>query len=91
MSRMLMLGGFMQKSLFSPRDPFCRERAPDDGRYVIDHLFAKLFKLADLMHSDAGRAMAVERRAFLEEYVRRLEGELAGSIEKALQSRGGEK
>jgi uncharacterized protein len=76
LSRCLMLGGHMGTPLASPVDPFCEERSPDDGRFVIDHFFAKLLTLADSMKTSKGRAMAAGRTDFLRTYLEELRKEL---------------
>ena len=70
-ARCLLVGGRLDRPLCSPDDPFCERRAPDDARYTIDHFYAKLLKLPNLMQTDAGRAEAHRRaqrmRAFLDD------------------------
>lgn len=78
LSRCLMLGGHMGQPLTSPDDPFCRSRPPDDSRFVVDHFFAKLLKLAATMQTATGREMAARRTAFLQSYLDELAAELAG-------------
>ena len=76
LSRCLMLGGHMGQPLASPEDPFCRARQPDDSRFVVDHFFAKLLKLAATMQTPTGRELAVRRTAFLQNYLDELAVEL---------------
>jgi uncharacterized protein len=76
LSRCLMLGGHMGQPLASPDDPFCRSRPPDDARFVVDHFFAKLLKLAATMQTATGRELAVRRTAFLQSYLDELAVEL---------------
>jgi uncharacterized protein len=76
LGRFLMLGGAMGKPFASPDDPFCREREPDDERFVLDHLFAKLLSLEEMMATESGKRLAAERTLFLRDYLRQLEREL---------------
>lgn len=76
LSRCLMLGGHLGTPLASPVDPFCEEREPDDSRFVIDHFFVKLLKLAESMCTAAGRSLAESRTAFLRSYLEELRKEL---------------
>jgi len=78
LSRCLMLGGHIGQPLASPDDPFCCVRPPDDSRFVVDHFFAKLLKLAATMQTATGRELAVRRTAFLQRYLDELAMELAG-------------
>ncbi len=75
-SRCLMLGGAMGLPLYDRDDPFCRRRPPDDSRFVIDHFYRKLLRLADTMQTEAGRAEARRRTDFLLAFLRQLEAEL---------------
>jgi uncharacterized protein len=78
-ARCLMLGGEMGKPLYHLAEPLPQTRPPDDGRYVIDHFYRKLFKLADLMNTPSGRQEALRRTAFMRDYL----AELAREIEPA--------
>jgi uncharacterized protein len=73
--RCLMLGGHMDKPLLSDEDPFCKEREPDDSKYVIDHCYAKLLTLENTMTTDSGRAIAQQRTDLLRNFLRDLEAE----------------
>ncbi len=75
-ARCLALGGAMGSKIMSAEDPFCKSRAPDDKKFMIDHFYAKLFKLEGMMNTDAGKQIARERVLFMEEFLRVLEGEV---------------
>jgi uncharacterized protein len=78
-ARCLMLGGVMGLPLYDPADPFCRQRSPDDSRFVIDHFYRKLLRLADTMQTNAGRIEARRRTDVLVAFLRELEAELPQS------------
>ena len=65
----------MDKPLLSDEDPFCKEREPDDSKYVIDHCYAKLLTLENTMTTDSGRAIAKQRTDLLRNFLRELEAE----------------
>lgn len=44
-------------------------------RGTIQHFYDKLFKLPDLMNTHAGQEMALERKAFMEDFVQRFKSE----------------
>ncbi len=71
----------MKRPFYAPVDPFCRERAPDDKAWGIDHFYKKLLLIPDALHTPAARAIARGRadamRAFLGELAREI-GEDAG-------------
>jgi uncharacterized protein len=65
-----------QTRSYNPDDPFAEQRLPDDHTYMLDHFFVKLFKLADTMTTDTGRALAQRRTAFMRSYIHELKSEL---------------
>ena len=75
-ARCLMLGGDMGKPLYHPAEPLPHTRRPDDGRYVIDHFYRKLFKLADKMNTPSARQEALRRAAFMSDYLAELAREI---------------
>jgi uncharacterized protein len=68
--------GELQRPLFHPDDPFCRQRSPEDRNYGLDHFFGKLLKVAEGLHTRSARAMAEERSRFLQAYLDQLASEL---------------
>lgn len=76
LSRTLMLGGAMGRPLYDEDDPFAERRPLDDARFTVDHLPAKLLRLAEGMRTAAGRAEAERRHRFLELYLDRLREEI---------------
>jgi uncharacterized protein len=77
LARCLAVGTALGRPLYEPVDPFCRERAPDEGGASIDHIYAKLLKLAGTMQTAAGRREAARRTAFLEAFLVQLGSEIA--------------
>lgn len=75
-ARTLLLGGTMAIPLYDPSEPLPNNRAPDERAFVIDHFFTKLLKLADMMHTAAGRREGERRtrlmRVYLEELAREI-------------------
>ncbi len=68
-ARCLLVGGRLNRPLCSNEDPFCDDRDPDDGKFTIDHFYAKLFKLPATMKTDAGRAEAQRRANLMQRYL----------------------
>ncbi|MBV9229276.1 MAG: HD domain-containing protein [Chloroflexi bacterium] len=66
-----------QTKSYHPTDPFAETHKPDDHSYMLDHFFAKLFKLSETMATETGRALAQQRtdfmRTYLDEFRRELE------------------
>ena len=75
-ARVFMTGGAMNRAFCSPRDPFCKTREPDDGRWNLDHFYRKLLKLESGMHTKKGKDMARRRTEVMSRYLRELEEEM---------------
>lgn len=75
-ARCLMLGGAMGRRFYDADDPFGETRQLDDNTNVIDHFYSKLLRLADGMMTEAGRAEAQRRTAFMQQFLVQLRVEL---------------
>ena len=76
LARCLMLSSAMGRRLYDPSEPFPETRPLDEQANAIDHFYAKQFHLADRMTTAAGRAVAIERTAFLHAFVDQLRDEI---------------
>jgi uncharacterized protein len=76
-ARTFSVGGSERRTFYNPDDPFWKSgRNPDDRQWTLDHFQSKLLKLKNSMHTQTGRAMAQERTAFMELFVRQLQHEI---------------
>ncbi len=66
----------MESSFYEPQDPFAEDRPFDDSKFMVDHYFVKLFKLPELMNTEAGKKIALERVAFMSEFLETLGKEI---------------
>lgn len=66
----------MMRPFYSSSDPFCRERAPDDKQWGIDHCYRKLLRIEEGLHTATAREIARPRAEFLRAYLRQLETEI---------------
>ncbi|HFQ92425.1 MAG TPA: HD domain-containing protein [Anaerolineae bacterium] len=80
-ARAFAVGGALQRPLYHPDDPFCRQRPPDDFAATVDHFYTKLFKLEESMQTAAARREAQKRTRFMRDYLAQLAEEI-GSISK---------
>ena len=76
-ARCLLIGGALARPLYNPTDPFCQQRNPDDLAYTIDHFYAKLFKISQTLHTQAARAEAAQRTAFMQTFLDQLRDEIS--------------
>lgn len=77
-ARTLLLGGVMGKPLYDEAEPLPQTRPPDDRENVIDHFYVKLLRLADGMHTAAGRREGERRTRLMRVYLAELGRELSG-------------
>jgi uncharacterized protein len=66
----------MKRPFYSPGDPFCRSREPDDKKWGVDHFYRKLLRIEQGLHTETARAMAKERTAFMRAFLGQLEKEI---------------
>ena len=66
----------MRRPFYDPDDPFCARRDPDDKQWGLDHVYRKLLRLRDGMHTPTARVIADERTATLERFIADLQREL---------------
>lgn len=78
-ARTFAVGGMLDRPLTHPSDPLAKNREPNDKVWSVDHFFVKLFKLPDLMYTDAGRDEGLRRVAFMKTFLNVLESELLGT------------
>lgn len=71
-TRCFLTGGSMGTPLYEADDPFAKNREPDDRRYTLDHFYCKLMGLAETMKTDAGRAEATRRTAYMQAFLDQL-------------------
>ena len=67
----------MGRPLYSPEDPFCTRREPQDKLWGVDHFYKKLLRIAEGLHTGTAREMGRDRTEFLRVYLRQLESEIA--------------
>src|ERR1700722_15608613 len=67
-ARCFYTAGRLGSSLYQPDDPAGKGRALDDKSYALDHFPKKLLALATGFTTIAGRRMARQRHAYLQEF-----------------------
>jgi uncharacterized protein len=68
LARMFYIAGKMSSGLAHPDDPLARHRPLDDRAYSLDHIATKLAALPGMMQTDAGRELAEQRFALLQDF-----------------------
>ncbi len=80
-ARVFLTGGSLNRELYNPKDPFCRDREPDDKRWNLDHFYRKLLKLESGMHTETASALAKERSMVMRRYLSDLQKEIESQKE----------
>ena len=75
--RAVTVGQSLGLQLHHPDDPFCRQRAPDDSSYIVDHFYSKLLKLPGQMQTRAGAREAVRRAQVMQDWLDALAEEIS--------------
>lgn len=71
-TRCFLTGGSMGTPLYEAADPFAKSRQPDDRQFTLDHFYCKLLGLADSMQTEAGKAEAIKRTEFMQNFLDQL-------------------
>jgi len=86
-ARVFLTGGTLGRELYSPDDPFCRAREPDDQKWNLDHFYKKLLKLESGMHTRSAKRLAAGRTAVLRRYLQDLEDEIGTNYKNCYESK----
>lgn len=76
-ARTFAVSGALGRALFHPHDPLARMRSPDDIAFGLDHFEIKLFRIAETMQTETGRAIAAQRVAFMRDFREQMAAEIA--------------
>ncbi len=75
-ARVFAVAGSENRSFYSPEDPFCKKRSPDDQKWTLDHFYKKLLLLESLMNTKSGKSEAKRRTIVLKNFLSELKKEL---------------
>lgn len=78
LARMLAVGAALGTPLYHPDEPIPTTRPPDDRAWTLDHIYTKLVRLGETMHTSAARREAKQRTDFLLAFADRLADEVGG-------------
>jgi len=74
--RLFTYGGARNRPDYERTDPFCRSRPPADDDYSMDHIYEKLFKLPNTLHTQTAVKVADERVVFMRIFLDQLEKDI---------------
>ncbi len=75
-ARVFAVSGSEKRSFYNVKDPFCKNRTPDDEIWALDHFYRKLLKLESLMNTKSGKIEAKKRTKVLKDFLNELKKEI---------------
>lgn len=76
LARLFIVAGLLKRPIYSMTDPFCYRREVDDSQFTIDHVFKKLFVIAESLQTESGRKEGLRRTNYIRGYLNQLESEI---------------
>jgi uncharacterized protein len=75
-ARVFTVGGYEKRTIYNNCDPFCKNRAPDDKHWTLDHFYRKLLQIESLMNTKSGKIEATKRTKILKIFLNQLKQEI---------------
>ena len=75
-ARVFAVSGSEKRPFYNVKDPFCKNRTPNDKIWTLDHFYRKLLKLESLMNTKSGKIEAKKRTKVLKEFLNELKKEI---------------
>jgi len=75
-ARCFSVGGELNNPMYHPDDPFAESREPDDSKWTVDHFYAKLFRLPDLLNTEVAKKIAAERVEYMKSFLNQMSEEI---------------
>jgi uncharacterized protein len=76
-ARCFATSGLLKRQFYSPLDPFCETREPNDQQFTVDHFFQKLFKTAETLQTNFGRLEGMKRVQSMQYFLGDLQKEIS--------------
>ncbi len=75
-ARVFAVSGSEKRPFYNIKDPFCKNRTPNDEIWALDHFYRKLLKLEFLMNTKSGKIEAKKRAKVLKDFLNELKKEI---------------
>ena len=75
-ARVFAVSGSENRPFYNVKDPFCKNRTPNDEIWTLDHFYRKLLKLESLMNTKSGKIEAKKRTKVLKDFLNELKKEI---------------
>lgn len=76
-ARCFSVGGELNNPMYHPDDPFAQSREPDDSKWTIDHFYEKLFRLPDMLNTEAAKKVAANRIEYMKSFLQQMSAEIS--------------
>ena len=75
-ARVFAVSGSEKRPFYNVKDPFCKNRTPNDKIWTLDHFYRKLLKLEFLMNTKSGKIEAKKRTKVITDFLNELKKEI---------------
>ena len=75
-ARVFAVSGSEKRPFYNIKDPFCKNRVPNDKIWALDHFYRKLLKLESLMNTKSGKIEAKKRTKILKDFLGEIKKEI---------------
>ena len=75
-ARVFAVSGSEKRPFYNVKDPFCKNRMPNDEIWALDHFYRKLLKLESLMNTKSGKIEAKKRTKVIKDFLNELKKEI---------------
>lgn len=76
LARLFSINTQLGRPFYSIDDPFALNRPLDDSKFGLDHVYIKLKKISETMHTDVAKREATHRFKFIEDFLDELKKEV---------------
>lgn len=75
-ARTFSVAGLLHRRIYDIADPFAQNRELDELQFTVDHFYVKLFKTAETLRTQAGRAEGALRAQYMRDFLKRMAEEI---------------
>ncbi len=79
-ARCLITGAGFDAALYHPDEPEPHDRPPEEKKFIIDHFYTKLLKLAESMNTESAKEEAYRRTETMKSWLAELYREIRGGF-----------
>jgi len=76
-ARCFATAGLLKRPFYSPDDPFCEKRIPNDSKFTVDHFYQKLFRTVETLQTESGRKEGQRRADAMARFLTHMKDEIS--------------